>query len=81
MGYFFVTILNADLEWDEWNDPGNVDLAGATVLFDVCGANRRIPFGFRFYNFRHFKAIPHNDAQKQCTAIHEFGHAVGGGEA
>lgn len=61
-----------------WLDAANPDtaLAGLAAITYNCGTEN-ISNVDLYLNFPHFSAAPHTRSEIACTAIHEFGHAMG----
>ncbi len=70
----------ATAPWANWNDPDNLGLAGVTLLA-LNHTTCRITDAAFYFNVPHFDpsqgGTNHSQDQKQCTAVHEFGHGVG----
>lgn len=74
--YYFTKVSATEAEF-RWGDYGSSDtsLAGYTDRTIFCTA-AYIDIIALYYNFAHFQGT-HSGDEKQCIAIHEFGHGMG----
>lgn len=73
---WYMDNLDGSTGWAGLNDSANWDIAGVAQLY-YNDSTCRIYSASLYFNFAHFSQAYHTTDQKQCTAIHEFGHAAG----
>ena len=65
------------LNWANLNSSDTSVAGQTTIRAFTCGGTNLIYDVSLYINVPHFQASPHTIGQRQCTAIHEMGHAVG----